>query len=259
MARSEDEQAGGRGDSIQVISRAAAILRALAGQPDGLSLGQIARRVELPRSTVQRIVAALREERLVSVGEGVRLGPTLALLAAAAQTDLVSVAQPHLEALSRRVQETVNLSLLQGERAVCVARSLADQELSVRGSVGDAFPLHCTAHGKALLARMTDEDVARLVGARLVPLTARTVRSLPALLEELRAVRERGVAFGLEEHAEGICAVGTALRLEGGPRYTLSIPVPTSRFELRRDVLCAELLRGRDALEAAVGRLAAPG
>lgn len=52
-------------NSIQVIGRAAAILRALKDNQSGLSLGQIAREVALPRSTVQRIVAALHQERLV--------------------------------------------------------------------------------------------------------------------------------------------------------------------------------------------------
>ena len=50
---------------VQVIARAAAILRALEEQPAGLSLGQIAQRVDLARSTVQRIVAALAAEKLL--------------------------------------------------------------------------------------------------------------------------------------------------------------------------------------------------
>ena len=54
--------AGARGEKaqVQVIARAAAVLRTLEGQPGGLSLGQIAQDVGLPRSTVQRIVAALQ-------------------------------------------------------------------------------------------------------------------------------------------------------------------------------------------------------
>lgn len=249
----EREEGGRRGESIQVIARAAAILRALAGQADGLSLGQIAKRVELPRSTVQRIVGALAEEQLVTVGEGVRLGPTLALLAAAAQTDLLSVAQPHLEALTRRVHETVNLSVFQGNQAVCVARSQSERELSVRCSVGSSLPLYCTAHGKALLAEMSDEDVTRLVGSHIKPLTAKTVRSLSELLVQLREVRERGLAFDIDEHSEGIRALGVTLRLATGPRYALSVPVPSQRFESQLPVLREELLRCREDIEAAAG------
>ncbi len=71
---------------IQVIARAAAILRALEHEPEGLSLAQIAQRVKLARSTVQRIVAALAAEKLLiaaSPNGRVRLGPTILRLAAA--------------------------------------------------------------------------------------------------------------------------------------------------------------------------------
>jgi len=70
--------------SIQVITRAISVLRALEGEPEGLSLGQIGERVGLARSTVQRIVEALRAEQFViaaSPTSGVRLGPALILLA----------------------------------------------------------------------------------------------------------------------------------------------------------------------------------
>ena len=90
---------------VQVIARAAAILRALEEQPVGLSLGQIAQRVALARSTVQRIVAALEAEKLVIAASPtgrVRLGPTILRLAASARTDFVSIARPFLVRLSQR-------------------------------------------------------------------------------------------------------------------------------------------------------------
>src|ERR1700735_5297633 len=72
----EEEKSGGLG--VQVIARAASVLRALEGRPEGLSLGQIAREVGLARSTVHRIVAALANEDFVAEaqpGRGVRIGP----------------------------------------------------------------------------------------------------------------------------------------------------------------------------------------
>ncbi|MDX5494183.1 MAG: helix-turn-helix domain-containing protein, partial [Alphaproteobacteria bacterium] len=86
MAAEKDQQGG-----IQVIARAAAILRALARRPGGMSLGDIAAAVSLPRSTVQRIADALAAEGLVltaSSARGVRLGPALLSLAAAARFEI---------------------------------------------------------------------------------------------------------------------------------------------------------------------------
>ena len=82
---------------IQVITRAAKVLRALEGEANGLTLGQIAQRVGLARSTVQRIVDALREEQFViaaSPTAGVRLGPALIRLAASASVNFDQVTRP---------------------------------------------------------------------------------------------------------------------------------------------------------------------
>ena len=90
MTDSDDSEKAISRNGIQVIARAAAVLRALKDDPTGLSLGQIAERVALPRSTVQRIVAALQDERLVissNQGSGIRLGPELHALARHALQD----------------------------------------------------------------------------------------------------------------------------------------------------------------------------
>lgn len=88
---------------VQVLARAAAVLRALEGRSDGLSLGQLARALGLPRSTVQRIVAALQAEELLIAASPtgkVRLGPALLRLAASVETDSAVLAKPVLAALS---------------------------------------------------------------------------------------------------------------------------------------------------------------
>ena len=85
-----------RQSQVQVIARAAAILRALEDEAAGLSLGQIAQRVNLARSTVQRIVAALEAEKFLiaaSPNGRVRLGPTILRLAASARTDFRSLSR----------------------------------------------------------------------------------------------------------------------------------------------------------------------
>ena len=92
---------------VQVIARAAAILRALEDEAAGLSLGQIAQRVNLARSTVQRIVAALETEKFLiaaSPNGRVRLGPTILRLAASARTDFVAVVRPYLTQLSSELR-----------------------------------------------------------------------------------------------------------------------------------------------------------
>src|SRR5499426_2218396 len=107
-----DQRVANHKSQVQVIARAASILRALEHEVSGLSLGQIAQRVNLARSTVQRIVAALQAEKLViaaSPNGRVRLGPTILRLAASASADFVSIARPFLVVLSNELKETVDL------------------------------------------------------------------------------------------------------------------------------------------------------
>src|SRR6202790_530277 len=96
--------------SIQVITRAISVLRALEGEPEGLSLGRIGERVGLARSTVQRIVEALRAEQFViaaSATSGVRLGPALIRLGASASVEFDHITRPIMAALSKGAGATV--------------------------------------------------------------------------------------------------------------------------------------------------------
>ena len=95
--------------SVQVIARAAAILRRLSTAPQGCSLAELAADVGLPRSTVHRLVKALEAEGLVapvSASAGFRLGPGLLQIASANREWLVAQVHPELLALSDRLKET---------------------------------------------------------------------------------------------------------------------------------------------------------
>ncbi|MBT4521610.1 MAG: helix-turn-helix domain-containing protein, partial [Halieaceae bacterium] len=112
---------------IQVIARAAAVLRALENEPSGLSLGKIAQRTDLSRSTVQRIVDALSEEHLLigaSPTSGVKLGPAILRMAKNSSFDFVEFIRPYIGQLSRETGETVDVSEIQKSRTVFVDQGI---------------------------------------------------------------------------------------------------------------------------------------
>src|SRR5271165_4980583 len=123
---------------VQVIARAAAILRALEDEAAGLSLGQIAQRVNLARSTVQRIVGALAAEKFLiaaSPNGRVRLGPTILRLAASARTDFVAAARPFLIELSNELKETADLAIVKNDHLVFVDQVIGSQRLRTVSAV----------------------------------------------------------------------------------------------------------------------------
>ncbi|NDY93232.1 IclR family transcriptional regulator [Ideonella livida] len=231
---------------IQVIARAAAVLRALKDHPAGLSLGELAKLLKLPRSTVQRIVDALDEENLViaaSPTRGVRLGPALLALAAATRFEIAEIARPTLQEISRLCGETVDLSVLDGDKLVFVDQIAGVHRLRAESAIGVSFTLHATAPGKAMLAALEPGALANLrPRLKLLRLTAHTLTAWPVLEAELARVRETGLGTDLEENSLGICALATALVLPGGEMAALSVPVPTQRFEAMRGQVSELLL-----------------
>src|SRR6202789_4398061 len=195
------------GQSIQVIARAASVLRALEGEQSGLSLAQIAQRVNLARSTVQRIVEALRGEQFViaaSPTSGVRLGPALIRLAASASVEFDQSTRPIIAALSQTLGETVDVSVLKGSMAVFTDQIQGSHRLRAVSAVGESFPLHCTANGKALLSVSPVVKAEQLLRGTLPRLTANTITSRSELLKTIDRSRRTHIAFDDEEHTEGI-------------------------------------------------------
>jgi DNA-binding IclR family transcriptional regulator len=257
VAPSAPQRPQGR-PSVQVIARAANVLRALEGENEGLSLAQIAQRVGLARSTVQRIVEALSAEHFLiaaSPTTGVRLGPALIRLAASAHVEFDQITRPLLAKLSQKVGETVDLSVLKGTVAVFTDQVQGVHRLRAVSAVGETFPLHCSANGKALLSVVDEQKLDRLLRGPLPRLTANTLVHRTDLLKTIESVRRNGVAFDLEEHTEGICAVGTAFLDPIGRAVAISIPVPTTRFRNKRlkALLTDEILQTRRRMIESLG------
>lgn len=232
----EDIENGRSG--IQVIARAATILRVLKDNPGGMSLGQIASASALPRSTVQRIVGALQAERFVIAeanGGGLRLGPELGALAEATRYNIVEQCRILLTELTQMTGETSDLSVMRGGTMIFLDQVPGTHRLRTVSSVGEVFPMTSTANGRACLARLPrDEaiDIARTEWARRG--IAPDLGALNAMLDE---IQNTGLAYDRDEHTDGICAIGFAFRDWVGDLHAISVPVPSSRFRQQMPVI----------------------
>jgi DNA-binding IclR family transcriptional regulator len=247
-------------NQVQVIARAASILRALEGENAGLSLGQIAQRVSLARSTVQRIVASLAAEKILiaaSPAGRVRLGPTILRLASSVRSDVVAMARPFITRLSTELCETVDLSLVRDDHLVFIDQVIGSQRLRTVSAVGETFPLYCTANGKAYLSRLGAAAIERLIGRTYEARTPKTLTKLDALVADIQAVRQSGVAYDREEHTLGICAVGVALDDPHGGTLAISVPVPSQRFHQQHVFIAERLLATKSAMQADLSAMAA--
>ena len=223
---------------VQVISRAAMILRLLGQRTDGLSLGQIATAVDLPRSTVQRIVNALADEGFVSTGSGsgtIRLGAEIQSLAQATTTTPADRLRPAMQQIANSTGETVDLAVLQNGQMLFVDQIVGSQRLRTVSSIGERFPLTTTANGKAALACLDEHEATRLVLSELQ--SSGDDRKLAPLLAEIDGIRGGDLAVDEDEHTNGISALGFGITDPSGEVFAISVPVPSSRFAQVRDCL----------------------
>jgi len=239
---------------IQVIARAATILRALRADGEGMSLGQIAEKVGLPRSTVQRIVGALAAERLVIAAGagGIRLGPEITALSEAARYSVVEECRLLLSELSRALGETADLSVLRGAGMIFLDQVPGTHRLRAVSSVGEVFALTTSANGRAALAMLPRERARDLVEAewRRRGGTGDWGAYWSTFSAMLDRVAATGLAHDLDDHSPGISAVGGAFRDRIGEIHAISVPIPSSRFALRRPEVEAALARTLRLVEA---------
>jgi len=231
-----------RASGIQVITRAAEILRLLRAAPAGLSQAEISEQIGLARTTVHRILGALENEGLVASGPRARfrLGPEIPRLAEAARHALVIDVRVHLEKLSRELDETVDLSVLEHDHVTFVDQVVAAHRLRAVSAVGASFPAHASANGKALLAELDDATIARILPEHLERRTANTIATRTTLIAELAQIRRTGIAYDREEHTVGISAGGAVIHGTWGTA-AISVPMPTQRFVGREGELAAAL------------------
>ena len=243
-------------NGIQVIARAAAILRILKDRRTGLSLGQIAAESGLARSTVQRITGALAAERLVindPNGGGLRLGPELAALAEGVRYNIVERFRPILNEITQETGETTDLAVLNGEGMIFIDQVPGLHRLRTVSSVGDVFPLTTTANGRACLALMPEMDAMKL--AQLEWRRIGNDESTGELAAVLDDIRKGGLAYDNDEHTQGISAIGMAFRDWSNNYYAISVPVPSTRFHDVRVSVENALLRTRENVSGVVGTI----
>ncbi|OMC47043.1 IclR family transcriptional regulator [Mycobacterium sp. IS-2888] len=238
MPRMEQKSQTNRDEGIQVLRRAAAALDEIAAEPGRLRLVDLSERLGLAKSTARRLLVGLVEVGLASVDSHGRfaLGDRVLGFGSAAGDRVAAIFRPTIERVSRATDgETVDLSILRGQRMWFVDQIESSHRLRAVSAVGLRFPLDVTANGKAALAALDDADAESLI-ARFDPVVAEGLR------REISEIRGTGIAFDRGEHTPGISAAAIARRTMGDIVVAISVPAPTERF-LEKEQRIVDALR----------------
>lgn len=241
-------------DQVQSVNRALDILETLESFGGAMGVSRLAELVGLPLPTTHRIARTLvLRGYLRQLGDRrYALGSRLVPLGTAASSRMGDLAAPLLAEIADATGESVNLAALTGGKAEYVMQAPGRHAMRMFTEVGRRVPLHSTGVGKAMLSTFSDDAVRALVGiGPLSRQTSRTIVSVPTLVRDLRAVRERGYAIDDEEMELGVRCVAVAVRTES--LLALSVSGPAPRMHDRQMTLTAGVLRRTAArLQAAL-------
>lgn len=229
---------GERDYTLASVHNAARLLCAFTTTDTEYGVSQLARKLQLPKSTVHRLLTTLAEERLIERNPRTvryRLGLKMWELGALAAGHLTlrEAAAPYLDDVRNRTRETVQVAVLDGTEVVYVERRESPQTLRLFGRVGHRNHAHCTSTGKVLLAHLPPEELERRLAAmELVAHTRYTITDPDKLRAELATVRQRGYAVNINESEMGIASVGAPIFDRSGTVVAAaSIAGPLTRFE----------------------------
>ncbi len=193
----EDRQRVG----VQSLGRAFAILEEIARHREGVGLADLSKLVGLHNSTtfhLAKTMVSLGYIRQEKDSKRYRVGGPLFALAASAldEIEMVNVATPALEDLSRETGESSHFAVRMGDAVVVIARTSGPGAFHLTDRVGVLRPAHCTALGKVILASLHQDQLERfLARVELKPSTAHTITESPVLLREIAEIRRSGIAY----------------------------------------------------------------
>ena len=232
---------------IQSLDRGLVILEAVAKSSDPVSLGELTSLLGIDRSSVFRLANTLKRRGFLAYPAGRKdyiLGSTLWRLSH--QYDwgnmLVRVSRENLKQLASRTNETVHLAIREGRHALFIDHASANHVIAVSGQTGEMVPLHCTAHGKALLADLDHQELVTIFGAAsLRTYTKQTIGTISQLARACVAIKAQGFATDDGEYQEGVRCVAAPIRGETGLIIgSIGISAPVLRFPKERYRVCGE-------------------
>lgn len=228
------------GQFVQSLARGLEVIRAFDGESPRLTLSEVAARTGLSRATARRFLLTLVELGYVaSDGRDFRLTPRVLQLGFSYLSGLTlpELAQPHLEELSRRLNESTSASVLDGDAIVYVARVPTRRIMNAAITIGTRFPAEITSMGRVLLAARPESqwpDASRAV---------------------LEQVRSQGWALVDQELEIGLRSIAAPIHdASGGVIAAINVSTTTATSTLERiiDEFLPALLAAAASVDEAV-------
>jgi IclR family transcriptional regulator, pca regulon regulatory protein len=202
------------------LARGLAVVQAFSDSRKPQTIANISQKTGIPRAAVRRCLHTLRELGYVDAElNNFSLRPKVLTLGYSylSSTPLTVSAQPYLNNISRALNESSSLAVLEDDEVLYVARAATSRVMSVALNTGSRLPAYCTSLGRVMLAYLPADELDQyLARTRLRPMTEHTVTSVKRLREILAGVRQAGYAVNDEELELGLRSIAVPVRGASG-------------------------------------------
>ncbi len=255
-----------RGETVQSVDRALAIVELLlrAGAP--LSVREVAVGAGMNRTTAHRLLASLHHRGWIErVPDAAAYRPSLRFLALVRVSldgrDFVAEVRPTLVRLSHLSRESVHLGVLDNCDVLHIDKVDSPEIVGVSSRIGTRAAPHVTGLGKALLAAGSDDELDAYIAQATARPAPWTLSDADGLRREIALTRQSGYSIDNGESSPGVRCLAVAIPgVDGRPLFAISLTGPSERFTMDRLAAVApEMLAVARALSAQFGGEAAPG
>jgi len=223
---------------IQSVDRILDILEELSSEKNGLTISELAKRVDLQVSTTYNLVNTLRTRDYIYQNEETKkyfIGLRILALKNSFldHLDIRSIAIPHLEKFHAELPETIHLSIRKDLHVIPIFRLESTHAIKVDSAyVGNESPIYCTATGRALLSNYNEAELDKLLSRiELKALTEHTITDKQALVKEIMDIKHRGYSRDRMEFQPNVYCIGAPLlNHESKVVASFSVSMPSIRY-----------------------------
>ncbi len=246
-------------DFVNSLARGLEVIRVFTRHKPKMTLSEVAHATDMTRATVRRFLLTLVREGYVETdGKYFGLRPKVLELgfSVLSSMDIWDIAQPIMNDLSNRLQESVFAAVLDRDSVIYVARAHSQRFMNVGITIGSRVPAHCISTGRVLLASLSDEGLHHyLENTTLTKFTSHTVTSKVKLRGLIEEVRRQGWAIVDQELEMGLRSISVPIRDRFGETVAaLNVCCPSARitYEETRSRVLTELIASSQQITRAL-------
>lgn len=220
--------------AVRTVQRALTVLECFDFENRELSFTDIVQRIDLPKSTVSRLISTLELEGFLERDidtSKFKLGHRVYLLGliAGETMDIRNISVPYMDKMTKLTGETTNLYILENYDRVCIAQVESPMPIKQLVKVGERFPIWAGATGRSILAQL-DEDTWHEMIKELRQFTDKTVVNPDDFINNLKEIRKSGYALSLGEKYNEVGCIAAPIFNYSGVMGCISISGPVYRF-----------------------------